>query len=630
MLAAPLLRAIVRKGTIAPLFCTQEKEFELARRMIEEFKESNRNYEKKSKLNDRISAIESSYDDYKLVRGFYALLERRCTFSNSSTVVMDSENNKTKNAQKIDDKADIMRRAKSITTTPITNGPITIRRMLFEESSKRGFALTDFERNEIIKSVAEKLHVASSDDIVKAMWSDLEDNLIFNDFEPIDVQTLIGWYNLSLVQTLLFNSTKMDFYVAGGTNWKHVLRNVKRLGLMYYLENRTLPNRNSYDNNTATLVCSLEGPLSLFKLTDRYGTSIAKLLPSIIFSSDDWSIDAWVVRKTMMQGKKLYQFRMSSNNDEIPFLADPFYVKRNNDNSAYTRMTATTIRSTLSFSNYFDSIVEEKFARKFEEVVANVTGWKLIREPDPLIVSGGKAFIPDFVFEKYGKRVYMEIVGFWTPEYLERKLRKLADIIKTCSGVDAVVDLFIAINEELAASEKSLLSSGSSQSSAASTHSFSLIPKDKLIMYRGDVVPIKPILDHLKSLDKEMLEKKVSDPKSRIEFDYTKDVVSIKEISEKYDDLPLEVALKLALRDYGDRYIDSGNGYYLISQTKIKDLESQLTGITKFNEACLLLLKNGIPEACHPDIVTRLGYDVLWQSLDPDTALLVRRHIRTA
>ena len=82
MLAAPLLRAIVRKGTIAPLFCTQEKEFELAQRMIEEFKESNKNYEKKSKLNNRISAIESSYNDYKLVRGFYALLERRSTFSN--------------------------------------------------------------------------------------------------------------------------------------------------------------------------------------------------------------------------------------------------------------------------------------------------------------------------------------------------------------------------------------------------------------------------------------------------------------------------------------------------------------------------------------------------------------------
>jgi hypothetical protein len=271
--------------------------------------------------------------------------------------------------------------------------------------------------------------------------------------------------------------------------------------------------------------------------------------------------------------------------------------------------------------------VEEKFARKFEEVVANVTGWKLIREPDPLIVSGGKAFIADFVFEKYGQRVYMEIVGFWTPEYLERKLRKLADITNTRSSVDATIDLFIAINEELAASEKSLLSSGSS----ASTHLFSLIPKDKLIIYKGDVVPIKPILDHLKSLDKEMLEKKVSDPNSRIEFDYTKDVVSVKQIAKKYDDLPLEAALKLALRDYGDRYIESANGQYLISQTKIKDLESQLTGITKFNEACLLLLKNGIPEVCHADIVARLGYDVLWQSLDPDTALLVRRRqIHTA
>lgn len=114
-------------------------------------------------------------------------------------------------------------------TNNVNVDPISIRRMLFEESSRRGFALTDFERNDIINSVAEKLHMPSTDDIVKAMWSDQEENLIFDHFDQIDAKTLVGWYNLSLIQTLLFNSTQMDFHVRGGTNWKHVLRNVKRL-----------------------------------------------------------------------------------------------------------------------------------------------------------------------------------------------------------------------------------------------------------------------------------------------------------------------------------------------------------------------------------------------------------------
>ncbi len=52
------------------------------------------------------------------------------------------------------------------------------------------------------------------------------------------------------------------------------------------------------------------------------------------------------------------------------------------------------------------------------------TDWQLAREPDPLILSDGKAFIPDFVFEKYGVKVYLEIVGFWTEGLLKAKIRE--------------------------------------------------------------------------------------------------------------------------------------------------------------------------------------------------------------
>ena len=41
------------------------------------------------------------------------------------------------------------------------------------------------------------------------------------------------------------------------------------------------------------------------------------------------------------------------------------------------------------------------------------------------LVADGKAMIPDFLFERFGHKVYFEIVGFWTKEYLERKAAKL-------------------------------------------------------------------------------------------------------------------------------------------------------------------------------------------------------------
>src|SRR5918998_4415199 len=82
MLTLQLLRVRTRNGAIYPLFCTREDDIELAKKMIQEFEQTWKNKEKKAVLEDRISAMEESDagSDYKLVRGFYALLERRCRF----------------------------------------------------------------------------------------------------------------------------------------------------------------------------------------------------------------------------------------------------------------------------------------------------------------------------------------------------------------------------------------------------------------------------------------------------------------------------------------------------------------------------------------------------------------------
>src|ERR687883_1954097 len=91
MLPLPLLRVnIMNKGkNITPLFCLPAKdsfyELKLAESMIKEFEESYWKKEKKRKLGERISLLESGYDDYRLVRGLYVLLERRCTFGSGES-----------------------------------------------------------------------------------------------------------------------------------------------------------------------------------------------------------------------------------------------------------------------------------------------------------------------------------------------------------------------------------------------------------------------------------------------------------------------------------------------------------------------------------------------------------------
>ena len=595
MLTLQLLRVRTRNGAIFPLFCTKEEDVELAKKIIQEFEQTWKNKEKKAVLEDRISAIEESDagSDYKLVRGLYALLERRCTFkSRDSSSDNDGET--------------------STTSTITIVDPPRIRKAVFEESSKRGFALTELERMEIADSVASRLHLSSHDVVLKTMWSDLDDNLILDYFDAIDPEALVGWYNLSLMQTLLFNCTKLDFYISGGLNWKRVLRTVKRLGLMYYLQQPQQQQENR-------IICSLEGPLSLFKLTDRYGTLLAKLLPSIIFSSDkkressggdEWHLDAWIVRKTM-DGRKIYEFKISKN--EIPeLMTDPY---SSFPPSSITQKEVAGSSSLYNDYNIFDSAVEEKFAKRFEQAE---TGWRLTREPDPLVLSNGGAFIPDFMFEKYDKKIYLEIVGFWTKEYLERKLQKLADIFisaysrKKRNNNNYKTDLlFIALNEDFACSKSSFSS---------------IVPKEQLIFYKNDTVPVKPILDYLKSIDREMIERKVNDPNLKIELDRNDDnnnaVISINEVAQKYC-IPAEVARRISLRDNKEKYVEAG--MYLIPKSKALKLESLLAGTSRFIDACSILSKEGIPESCHAELIVKLGYDVSWQSIDASTAIIVKR-----
>ncbi|HEY7110513.1 MAG TPA: DUF790 family protein [Nitrososphaeraceae archaeon] len=551
MLPIQLLRVKTKKGTIFPLFCPDNGEhLLLAEQLINLFKESAEKKEKKRFLDKRIAAIESQWDDYKLVRGLSMLLERRCQFS-----VSQNGNDYSNNIS-----------------------PVAIRKALFEESSRIQLALTESDRNRVLSKIASSMKVSTSF-INEVMWNDQDENLIHEGFNLISREELLGTYNLSIMQTLLFNCTRLEFSVIGGINWKRVLRDIKRLGLMYNLQEVDGNEPDISNAEEYTLLCFLDGPISLFKLTDRYGTSMAKLLPSII-TSERWTMNAWIVRKTM-SGKKIYEFKMSFS--EVPSLL--FIPSRGKDRS----------------SPLFDSSVEAKFANKFEQ---SSNGWKLIREPDPLIVSNGSAFIPDFVFEKYDKRIYLEIVGFWTKDYLQKKIQKLRDIV-----YNRKIDIFVAVNEELACS-KAMLDSGSSS-------------EDRIITYKNDSVPIKNLVNYLKSIDQEVTEKYSSDSNLKIIFDGAQDIISIEQVALKYN-IPIESAISIASRDNDRDYVKAGP--YFISKSITNDLISLLAGKTKFIDACAIFSEKLIPDTCHGELISMLGYEVVWQSMDANNASIIKRN----
>ena len=264
-------------------------------------------------------------------------------------------------------------------------------------------------------------------------------------------------------------------------------------------------------------------------------------------------------------------------------------------------------------------------------------GWNLIREPDPLILSNGKAFIPDFVFEKYGINVYLEIVGFWTSEYLKRKLEKIKDLLNTKSGTSVGADLLIVANIDNYISEngdKIMIDSIFSK----------YIGRNNLIFYKKDQIPFGPIIKYLKNIDTRIIDdisinfnnSIVKELESIIE-DKQNEIIFLKQVSDKQN-IPVESVLKTirnlqsnndasttAIKNRLKRFLLLDN--YLISNDKIDELLPVLTKLKKLSDAVRFLGQNNIPEECITSLIPKIGFEIVWNGIDFNDALIKRKLI---
>jgi len=98
----------------------------------------------------------------------------------------------------------------------------------------------------------------------------------------------------------------------------------------------------------------------------------------------------------------------------------------------------------------FDSKLERDFAgdfqKAFERHPHGAGAWSLARADAVIPVERNQVMIPDFTLrDGIGREVYLEIVGFWTPEYLSRKIEKVR-----AARLD---NLILAVSKRLALSE---------------------------------------------------------------------------------------------------------------------------------------------------------------------------------
>ena len=516
LLPLDLLVVRTRKGFIQPVYAEINREnLEFATKLIELYHANIGR--KKKELMAQVSPFEMKRFDYRFVRGLSTILQRLSVFQMDAAV-----------------------------------NPLLVRRMLFEEASQRGFVASDETRSRILSNVAHQLGV-SEEQLEKTFTADLDDELVLREFQTVNPSKLLKMYNLSLTQTLLLRSTYMEFRVSD--HWKEILRSIKFRGLMYSAETR---------GGLVQIV--VDGPFSLIKLTQRYGASLAKVLPLIV-AADSWEISASIVRSGQF-GKRIFQLRLAST------------------------QVGEKIRSVTSQEGEkiaFDSSVEKRFFRDFQSLDS---GWKLRREPTLLTV-GRHVFIPDFSFEKRGIKVYLEIVGFWTEKYLENKIRKLSQL----EGVDIIV----AVNERLACEKLKRV-------------------KGEVIFYKKRV-PLKPILETLRNREKAILQREIQElDLSLLKLD--KGVVGLREIAEKFG--VSDEALRMKLKDAGvERYTLTGEA--LVSDGKLKEIEMKITSLPSqsLSAAIHLIEQEGIGTPY--DVLSALDYTIKWNGLDLDKSQIRKK-----
>ena len=63
---------------------------------------------------------------------------------------------------------------------------------------------------------------------------------------------------------------------------------------------------------------------------------------------------------------------------------------------------------------------------------------------------------------------------------------------------------------------------------------------------------------------------------------------------------------------------------FLIPRSKANELGSILDRekITRYNEASLLFAKNGIPDECHAELISKLGFEIVWKGIDYNNAAI--------
>ncbi|MDX2037950.1 MAG: DUF790 family protein [Isosphaeraceae bacterium] len=268
--------------------------------------------------------------------------------------------------------------------------PETIRRAVFDASAETRRSAraaghrAPFRRDQVLSAVAERLAI-TTEQVEASLFADLKEENRLLRFEELDATKLIERYNVELARAVLLRATAIEIEIRREPpdRIRRLLRRLKFHRLLHRIV------------RAEEGVCSIhvDGPMSLFSATNKYGLQMALFLPALLQCSE------FRLKAELRWGPKREPrtFQLDSSDRLVSHYDDP------------------------------GSYVPAEIVAFVERLRQVAPDWEP-SESTALVDLGGEAtWVPDyrFVHKPSGIDVYVEILGFWKRSSVERLLRLL-------------------------------------------------------------------------------------------------------------------------------------------------------------------------------------------------------------
>jgi predicted nuclease of restriction endonuclease-like RecB superfamily len=271
--------------------------------------------------------------------------------------------------------------------------PERLREAVFLAATRRRLAVPDdsagprgklvFDRTVVLQEVAGQLGL-TPEAVEQGLFADLKSEQRLVRFKDLSAERLLHRYNVALAQAVLLRSVHVQVHVRGETPQRY--RQLFRLVKFHRLVCEVSPvGPNAYSLH-------LDGPLSLFTATQKYGLQLALFLPVLLLCRD------FDLRAELRWGpqRKLKHFTLSDSDGLVSHYPD----------------TGTYVPPELGM-----------FVDLFRQKIAD---WE-IHEETGLLPLGEHFWVPDFrlVHKASGRAVFLEVLGFWRRASAEKHLERL-------------------------------------------------------------------------------------------------------------------------------------------------------------------------------------------------------------